>query len=331
MTTSALVKPAEAKAMEYIPFGAADKIRLTIDIVKKLCCVATSQGHKCDDLQATKFMMMCQAQRLNPFAGDAFLIGYDTNKGAQFSLITAHQAFLKRAESSEHFDGMESGIIVRVKETDEIKDIEGDFYIPAEVEILGGWAVVHHKGHKIPTRRRLRLERFAKKFGVWQDDPAGMICKCAEADALRSTFPTLMGGLVLRDEIIELEPESPTKRASRLVSTVVEETHSLPEGAAVEETRSAQEKTDSAAKVRKTDNNPLPTFQEEVQDIVVGAGFTFDQFQKYADEEFPAVQAGSLAGFTDLTQQNAKLFIRAKAGLVAGLTAMFPKPEKVTP
>lgn len=49
------------------------------------------------------------------------------------------------------------------------------------------------------------MERFNKGFAQWAVDPAGMICKCAEADALRSSFPTLLGGLYMRDE---MDPES---------------------------------------------------------------------------------------------------------------------------
>lgn len=320
---NALVKQTEPKAMEYVPFGAADKIRLTVDIVKKLCCTPTRSGKVCDDTQAVRFMAMCQAQRLNPFAGDAFLIGYDGRNGAEFSLITAHQAFLKRAESSDHFDGMESGIIVRVRETGEVKDIEGDFYLPDEVDILGGWAIVHHKGHKIPTRRRIRLERFKKNFGVWLDDAAGMICKCAEADALRSTFPTLMGGLHLRDEIIELEPETLAQRGSRLVAVAVEPTEP--------QTGNGREETPVEADKPKKTVAPAAAYalQNEVADSVTEAGFTFDQWQKWADEEFPAVQAGSLSSFEDLSANHAKLFQRGKLGMIAGLTKMFPKEAVV--
>jgi hypothetical protein len=83
--------------MEYVPFGASDKIKLTIAIIKNLVAVKTKSGKTCSDQDAIKFMMMCQARRLNPFEGDAFLIGYDA-KDALRSHITAHQAFLKRAE-----------------------------------------------------------------------------------------------------------------------------------------------------------------------------------------------------------------------------------------
>lgn len=175
-----LVKP-EEKSVEYVPFGSADKIKLSVSIIKNIIAVPTKSGKTCDDKQAVKFLMLCSAQHLNPFAGDAFLIGYDGKDGPQFSLITAHQAFLKRAEVSKDFDGMESGVIVKHKETNETMDVEGDFYDRTVYDLVGGWAIVHHKSRKIPTKRRVRLDRFQKTYGVWQDDPGGMICKCFDA------------------------------------------------------------------------------------------------------------------------------------------------------
>jgi len=191
---------------EYVPFGSKDVVKLSVAIVQNLIAVKTKSGHNCSQADALKFIAMCKARALNPLEGDAFLIGYDTQDGPKFSLITAHQAFLKRAELHPEYDGMKSGIIVR--NTDgTIADLEGDFYLPDEHEVLGGWATVYFKNRKYPMHKRLRLARFAKSFGVWKDDGAGMICKCAEADGLRSSFPTMLGGLYLREEI-DLFPET---------------------------------------------------------------------------------------------------------------------------
>jgi len=183
--------------MEFVPFGAADKIKLSVAIVQNIIAVPTKSGKTCSERDAMKFMMLCQAQRLNPFAGDSFLVGYDGQNGPTFSLITAHQAFLKRAESSPDYDGMTSGILVNNDGT--IEEREGDFHLPDE-DVVGGWAKVFNKKRSHPTYRKIRMARFNKGFAQWKEDPAGMIVKCAEADALRSTFPTLLGGLYLREE-----------------------------------------------------------------------------------------------------------------------------------
>lgn len=186
------------KEMEFVPFANKDAIKLSVNIVKRLICVPTKNGHKCSDEEAMKFMLMCRAKGLNPFEQDAFLIGYDTQDGPKFSLITAHQAFLKRAECNPEYDGMESGVMVT--RDGKTIELEGDFHFENDV-LVGGWATVHFKNRKHPMKKRIRLARFNTGKSQWAKDPAGMICKCAEADALRSSFPTLLGGLYTREEM----------------------------------------------------------------------------------------------------------------------------------
>jgi hypothetical protein len=47
----------------------------------------------------------------------------------------------------------------------------------------------------------VKLTTYVKSFGVWLKDPEGMICKVAEAQNVRDSFPTLIGGMYLREEI----------------------------------------------------------------------------------------------------------------------------------
>lgn len=199
VTTAAATAPTEKDRIEFKPFMSEETISLSCHIVKTMICVKTRNGHCCDNTQALKFIMLCKARGLNPFEGDAFLVGYDTKDGPQFSLITAHQAFLKRAEVHPEYDGMESGVIVRTK-AGELVDRVGDFTLDDDT-LLGAWATVYFKNRKHPNTKRLNLKTFRKPFGRWNDDPAGMIVKCCEADALRSSFPTMLGGMYLEDEL----------------------------------------------------------------------------------------------------------------------------------
>ena len=302
--------------MEFVPYGATDRIKLSVPVVQKLIAVRTRSGQTCSDRDAMRFMMMCQAQRLNPFAGDAFLIGYDGKDGPQFSLITAHQAFLKRAELHPEYDGMRSGIIVQ-NEDGTITDLEGDFFLPGQ-QVMGGWASVHFKNRKVQTTRRIRLARFQKSFGVWQDDAAGMICKCAEADALRSSFPTLLGGLFLRDEI-DLKMET---------NVAVE----MPTNGLVE-VRGAPHRTDNAQETEAEDDgdlapaksaqpDPIPknettTPQVELSEVVTAAGYDFNTFQRWGESSGSVPDASSLPGFravkSDICERLLKAFRGAKS------------------
>jgi phage recombination protein Bet len=238
MSTQPITVPAESKAIEFVPFGAAESIKLSVSIVKTLVAVPTRSGKVPDDRDCIKFMMLCRARHLNPFEGDAFLLGYDTQHGPQFSLITAHQVFLKRAEASKDFDGMESGVIVRDAD-DHVLEREGDFTFKDE-SLLGGWAKVYRKDRTKPIYRRLKLETFSSGRSRWEKDPAGMIVKCAEADALRSSFPTHLGGLYMREENPPIDlVEIPQARIGNK-QTPLEEPKQLK----------------SAAKVEKAEPNP---------------------------------------------------------------------------
>lgn len=200
----ALTKAAKEDAvMEFTPFGAADKIKLTVALVQNTICVPTRLGHRCSATDAVKFIMMCQAQRLNPYAGDCVMTGYDNrDKGPQFSMVVAHQTFLKRAETCLDYEGMESGIILCGKDGS-ISEREGDFKLSDE-NCVGGWAKVYRKGRK-PTYKRASIHAMKPEYDTpfWNEKKApSQIVKCAEADALRTTFPTLLGGLYNNEEMM---------------------------------------------------------------------------------------------------------------------------------
>lgn len=203
--TKAVAVKTGGNEMEYTPFGAEDPIKLSVQIIQKFIAVPTKSGATCSDADAIKFMMMCRSRRLNPFEGDAFLIGFDGHDGPKFTLITAHQAFLKRAEVHPEYDGMESGVLVRNKDG-QLQELQGDFSDEGQA-VVGGWARVHFKNRKHPMYKKVKLSTFQQGYGRWKIDPAGMIVKCAEADALRSSFPTMMGGMYLREEV-ELLPSA---------------------------------------------------------------------------------------------------------------------------
>jgi hypothetical protein len=114
---------------------------------------------------------------------------------------------LSRAELNKAFEGIQSGVIVQYTETtDDGKEIrkfderEGDLVYEGEV-LLGGWSKVLRADRKVPFYQRLKLGTYNKGTPQWQQDGAGMIVKCAQSAALREAFPTVLGGLYLKDEI----------------------------------------------------------------------------------------------------------------------------------
>jgi len=306
--STALTTTSEDKPMTFVPYGSSDAIKLSVSIIQNVVAVPTKSGKTCSKRDALRFMMMCQARRLNPFEGDAFLVGYDGKNGPEFSLITSHQAFLKRAEIHPEFDGMTSGIIVlEDEETGKIADIEGDFHLRGQV-VVGGWATVHFKNRKHPITRRIRMERFNKGFAQWQVDPAGMIVKCAEADALRSSFPTMLGGLYMQDEVM-LDVKAKTvdvSEVSRLVETV---------SAPVQQPQT-DDKEEAAAGLapepapQKADSSP----QMSLADVIAKTAHSFTTFQAWAIETGALPNADSFATYDEIPTKDAERLIRVFRG-----------------
>src|SRR5205085_5459269 len=109
--------------------GCADRIKLSVAIVQNLIAVPTRSGKTCSRNDALKFIGLCYARRMNPLTGDCFLLGFDTQSGPKFEFITAYQSLIARAEQSEQFDGMASGVIVREGPNGKLVEQKGDFFL----------------------------------------------------------------------------------------------------------------------------------------------------------------------------------------------------------
>ena len=316
-TAVATTAPKKDGVLEFVPYGAKDPIKLSLAIIKQYVAVKTRSGKTCDDSQAMKFMMLCQAQRLNPFVGDAFLVGYDKREkdGSDTptcSLITAHQAFLKRAEENPNYEGMESGIIIFDTESKTITEREGDFRLPHE-NVVGGWAKVYRRGRK-PTYRRLAIAAMKPAYDTpfWNDDKApGQIVKCSEADALRATFPTLLGGMYMDHEMQSAAIDVSTVAPSNLVQ-IAENTENEKPEPYVE----GQAKGEPASTVKEV-NTP----QSELEALIIKAGFTFDQFQTWGVDTGNVPNARELPDFHALDSKTAARLLKAPKGLLTQLAA----------
>lgn len=337
MTTAVATtaKAPEERVMKFVPYGSSDEIKLSVSIIQEVVAVPTKTGRTCSKRDALRFMMMCQARRLNPFEGDAFLVGYDGKNGPEFSLITAHQAFLKRAEIHPEFDGMRSGIIIlEDEETGKTSDIEGDFHLKDQI-VVGGWATVYFKNRKYPISRRIRMDRFNKGFAQWGVDAAGMICKCAEADALRSAFPTMLGGLYMQDEVT-LDVKSRTSTSdvadvSKLVEVVTDRAAGqLPQAKAEaqEQQQQTEESAESdaglapaqpAAKKATAKDEAAADPNAQLAAIVTNDGYTFSQWQAWAVQSKFFEGADSCGDFGEVPKDIALRAVRARVGMLRAM------------
>lgn len=308
MNTNAIAKTSDPSLVRFVPYGSADEIRLSIQIVLNTIAVPTKSGKLPTQRDALRFIGMCQARRLNPLEGDAFLIGYDTVNGPVFNLITAHQAFLKRAELHPEYDGMESGIVVVTDDKPEPIDIHGDFHTDDQT-CAGGWARVHFKTRKIPTYRRIRLARFNTGRAEWAKDAPGMICKCAEADALRSSFPTMLGGLYLRDEItLDVGPRKAGEDGQHLVRVISD---AIEPGFEDQAAGAGAEADAGLAPAKKqTPETPQMLLMSEMEQ----AGINFSTAMAWASEGGQIKDADCIPDWNAVPKADAERLLRALRG-----------------
>lgn len=338
----------EDRAMEYIPFGSDEKIKLSIKIIQNIICIPTKSGRVCEERDAMKFMMLCKARALNPFEGDSFLMGYESNNGSvTWSLITAHQAFLKRAEPHPEFAGMRSGVVTaefvkcpacdgagvlkstkpcrRCNEMGVSDEIEGDI-TPKGATLHGGWATIYFKNRPEPMHKRVSLAVFKKPFGRWNDDPAGMIVKCAEADALRSSFPTKLGGLYLKEEVdsIEAPRQEPTKGIFGQQPMEVEQVPAMTEMEPQKPQRRAKlppmpaEEAPAPATPAPAPKADLVNDKTRLAQWLNERGFGWAELQPIVSREV-GNWADSVGSFEDLNVAQAKAIYAARAGIETAL------------
>lgn len=150
------------------------------------------------------FTSLCKARKLNPFLKEAYCIKYGKQPA---QIVVGKDAVLKRAILNPQFDGIESGVIAQVKETGEIIERKGTFYIKEQENLVGGWAKVFRKNWSHPTFCSVSFDEVAQKKSDgslnsnWSGKGATMVEKVAKVRALRETFIEDLGGMYEAEEM----------------------------------------------------------------------------------------------------------------------------------
>lgn len=150
------------------------------------------------------FTSLCKARGLNPFLKEAYCIKYGKNPA---QIVVGKDAVLKRAIKNPNYDGMESGVIVQDKDTGEITERKGTFYLRDIENLVGGWAKVFRKDWQHPTYCSVSFDEVAQKKSDgslnanWSGKGATMVEKVAKVRALRETFVEELGGMYEAEEM----------------------------------------------------------------------------------------------------------------------------------
>lgn len=171
-------------------------VTLSYQMVRSIFAKGDSQV---TDQDLTQFISLCKYNQLNPFLNEAYLVKFGT-KPAQ--MIVSKEAYMKRAESCDTYDGMQAGVIVL--RDNQVIELEGNFYLNTD-KLLGGWAKVYRSDRKFPFVAKIRIEEYNKGRSTWNEIPSTMIAKVAKVQALREAFPAQFGAMYVREEVDAIE------------------------------------------------------------------------------------------------------------------------------
>lgn len=173
---------------------AGQDVKLSYQIVRDYL---TKGNSEVSDQDLTQFISICKYNQLNPFLNEAYLVKFG-NSPAQ--MIVSKEAFFKRADANENYQGIRSGIIVQ--RDNEVLELEGCFKLKSDV-LLGGWAEVHRSDKKFPIISKVSLDEYDKKQSIWNEKKSTMISKISKVQALREAFPAQLGAMYTQEEAAE--------------------------------------------------------------------------------------------------------------------------------
>lgn len=180
--------------------------------------------------EVVAFMAMCQARKLDPLAGDAYMVCYKGPLGPKTSVIVSKDYYLQTACRQPDFDGFEAGVVVATH-GGALEKRKGALVStnPARETLVGGWAKVYSTKRSHPSEAVVSLAEYSTGRSMWRPadkggKPATMIRKVALVQALREMYPAQFVGLYDKAEMGDAadRPE-PQEVPAESVETVTDE------------------------------------------------------------------------------------------------------------
>lgn len=160
--------------------------------------------HQASPQELQTLLAIVKNRNLNPFTKEVYFIKYGNNPA---QIVVSKDAFMKRAEQNQNYDGFESGVIYE-DEKGELKTKKG-VILPRKATLIGGWCEVYRKDRSRPVYREVELSAYNTHKNWWQKAPGQMIEKVAIVAAVRDAFSENVGGLYTADEMEQAQPVQP--------------------------------------------------------------------------------------------------------------------------
>lgn len=200
--------------------GDGQEVLLTPEAVARY---VVAPNTRVTEQEMARFLGICKARGLNPFAGDCHLVKYGDGPA---SVIVGKDFYVRTACEQPTFDGFDAGVVVMGRDgRAEYRD--GSMLAPGE-QLLGGWATVYDKARGHPVKAVVSLAEYSTGRSMWRSKPATMARKVALVQALRESYPERFQDTYDADEMGEQGEAA--QRAAVEVEPVFEDTpQSAPE------------------------------------------------------------------------------------------------------
>ena len=209
--------------------------------------------HQASPQELQTLLAIVKNRNLNPFTKEVYFIKYGNNPA---QIVVSKDAFMKRAEQNQNYDGFESGVIYE-NEQGELKTKKG-VILPRKATLIGGWCEVYRKDRSRPVYREVELSAYNTHKNWWQKAPGQMIEKVAIVAAVRDAFSENVGGLYTADEMEQAAPIDVTPRETQ--DDVKARKMAQIEQHRQEQAQPAQPEQELVEETEGTEEQPQPNF-----------------------------------------------------------------------
>lgn len=209
--------------------------------------------HQASPQELQTLLAIVKNRNLNPFTKEVYFIKYGNNPA---QIVVSKDAFMKRAEQNQNYDGFESGVIYE-DEKGELKTKKG-VILPRKATLIGGWCEVYRKDRSRPVYREVELSAYNTYKSWWQKAPGQMIEKVAIVAAVRDAFSENVGGLYTADEMEQAAPIDVTPRETQ--DDVKARKMAQIEQHRQEQAQSAQPEQELVEDTEEAEEQPQPNF-----------------------------------------------------------------------
>jgi phage recombination protein Bet len=147
--------------------------------------------HNTPKKEIENFIIECSVNKLNPLKGEIFPLPFWDSKKNHCTL-TAHISH--------------KGLLVRAHRTNQCTGVNSKPIFDRKNNIIAAKAYCSRAGHKF--FHTVYFKEYYKKDGLWKTYPIGLLCKCAEAGAIRKAFPDETGHLYIKEELEKAQADS---------------------------------------------------------------------------------------------------------------------------